>query len=146
MTNRVAGKDVREESVNPCNHLGFHEDAAKRFADNVNMHYRAIGWDAVGKFCAVALQDGRSDNVLYDSKPDAIRHQHHNEQWYAFIKIVPSMMDYCEAQVLIDFHRKAYDAGFRLVDPDHPRGGREIIVRGRAMERVRAQLAAFGIN
>jgi hypothetical protein len=79
--------------MNNCTHNGIHEDAARRAADNVNMHYRAIGWDAVGKFCAIALNDGSSDHVLYDTKQDAVKHQHHNEQWYCFAKIVPSKMD-----------------------------------------------------
>ena len=129
-----------------CQHNGVHSDAAMRCADNINMHYRAIGWDAVGKWCAIALQDGTSDHTLYDHRIHAVTHQHNNEQRYCFVKIVPSMMDYCEAEVFLEFHRKAYDAGFRLVDPEHPRGGRELIVRGRAMETVRKQLAAFGIK
>jgi hypothetical protein len=126
-----------------CPHPLGHEDAAKRCADNVNMHFQAGGWDVVGKWCAIALQDGSSDHVLYERRRDAVLHQHHNEQRYCFVRIVPAMMGYCEAQVFIDFHRKAYDAGFRLADPEHRTGGREIIVRGRAMEKVADQLKIF---
>jgi hypothetical protein len=107
------------------------------------MHYQAIGWDAIGKFCAIALQDGSSDHVLYDHRKDAVRHQHHNEQWYCFVKIVPLAMTTCEAQIFLDFHRSAYDAGFRLVDPEHPRGGRELIVRGRPLETINKMLVQF---
>lgn len=126
-----------------CPHPLGHSDAARRCAENINMHYQAIGWPAVGKFCAVALQDGSSDHVLYDSKPDAIRHQHHNEQWYAFVKILPSAMTDCEAEIYLDFNRKAYDAGFRLTDPSHRNGGRELIVRGRPLETVARMLDQF---
>lgn len=129
--------------MNKCQHPFGHTDAAMRCAENVNMHYAAIGWDAVGKFCAIALQDGGSDHVLYDHRRDAVRHQHHNEQWYCFVKIMPMSMGICEAQVYLDFHRKAYDAGFRLVDPEHPRGGRELIVRGRPLETINRMLAQF---
>lgn len=130
---------------NQCQHPLGHEDAARRAAENLNMHYQSIRWDAVGKFCAIALADGSSDHVLYGTKRDAVRHQHHNEQWYMFPKIVPALMTDCEAQVLIDFHRKAYDAGFRLTDPDHKQGGRQLIVRGRAMETVMSQLGRLNL-
>lgn len=130
---------------NPCNHPQGHEDAARRACENLNMHYQAIGWDAVGKFTAIALADGSSDHVLYDSKRDAVVHQHHNEQWFMFVKILPMAMTECEAQMLIDFHRKAYDAGFRLTDPDHREGGRQVIMRTRPIEKVNHQMAILNI-
>lgn len=126
-----------------CPHGLGHEDAAMRCSENVNMHFQAVGWDAVGKWCAIALQDGGSDHVLYDHRVEAVRHQHHNEQWYAFVKVLPSAMGICEAQVFLDFHRKAYDAGFRLTDPEHPKGGREIILRGRPLEVVAGMFNQF---
>lgn len=129
-----------------CPHPFGHDDAAKKCADNVNLHYQSIGWDAVGKWCAVALNDGSSDHVLYDTRKEAVLHQHHNEQWFVFVKIIPEVMGYCEAQTFLDFHRKAYDAGFRLVDPEHPHGGRVMISpRGRAQETVRRQISMLDI-
>lgn len=126
-----------------CPHGLGHTDAAMRAADNVNMHYQAIGWNAVGKWCAIALQDGSSDHVLYEHRREAVTHQHHNEQWHAFVKIMPMAMGICEAEVFLDFHRKAYDAGFRLTDPEHPKGGREIILRGRPFEVVASMFNQF---
>lgn len=114
-----------------------------RAADNINMHFSAIGWDAVGKWCAIALADGSSDHVLYGLRREAVSHQHHNEEWYCYVKIIPLMMGICEAQTYIDFHRKAYDAGFRLTDPDAKEGGRTFIMRGRPQETVQAQLHTF---
>ena len=129
-----------------CPHGLGHTDAAMRTAENVNMHYQALGWPAVGKWCAIALQDGGSDHVLYEHRVEAVRHQHHNEQWYCYVKIRPGAMGICEAEMFLEFHRKAYDAGFRLVDPEHPKGGREIILRGRPQERVAEMLDLLNRN
>ena len=109
---------------------GSHSDAAKRAADMVNLHLFANpGGGAVRRWVAVALADGRSDQVLYDSKRDAVRHQHHNEQLYAFICISPGGMSVCEAESFLRWNRLAYDAGFRLPDPGHRAGGRQLIPR-----------------
>lgn len=132
--------------MNGCPHAFGHTDVAKRCAENINMHYQSVGWLAVGKWVAIALQDGSSDHCLYDTRREAVTHQHHNEQWYCFVKIIPTMMPICEAQIYLDFHRKAYDAGFRLVDPEHKTGGRVLIdPRGRARETVVRQMAMLEI-
>lgn len=123
-----------------CPHGLGHTDAAKRCAENINMHYQAIGWDAVGKFVAISLQDGSSDHTLYDTHRDAVRHHENKPARYCFVKLIPMAMDECEAQAFMDVNRKAYDAGFRLTDPDHKRGGRTLIMRGRPVETVSDQL------
>ena len=128
--------------MSPRNGFGY-SDEARRMADNINIHYQSIGWEAVGKWAAIRLADGTSDCTLYDTRRDAVRHQTH-EQLCLYVKIVPMAMSPKEAQTLLDFHRKAYDAGFRLVDPDHKTGGRELIVRSRARETVAAMLQSFG--
>lgn len=113
-----------------CQHKAFgHSDAAKRLCDTYNLHRIAGGLYAVRKWFAVALADGRSDDVLYDDKQSAVRHQHHNENYYAFICIAPCGMKECEAEVVLTNHRMLYDAGFRLADPDHRSGGKEVIKR-----------------
>lgn len=109
-----------------------HSDAAKKVSDTYNLHRIAgdtLGIQANRKWFACALQDGESDGVLYDSKSDAIRHQHHNEQWYTFICIGPHSMTPCEAEVMLSVARRAYDKGMRLADPDDRTGGRELIKR-----------------
>lgn len=131
--------------MNRCPHdkpftWASHSDAAKNARDNINLHYASVGWDAVGKFVAIALQDGSSDHNLYDTKRDAVRHQS-NEFLFMYVKIVPSQITECEAQILLDFHRKAYENGFRLADPDSRNGGRNLIVRGRPVETVTEQLS-----
>lgn len=113
----------------PMRAFGSHSDAAKRLADTYNLHRIGRGLDAVGKWFAAALHDGHSDDVLYDSKRDAVIHQHHNEQFYAFIKIAPCDMKVCEAEIMLRTSRQLYDKGMRMADPDHRHGGLDVIKR-----------------
>lgn len=106
-----------------------HSDAAKRLSDTYNLHRIALDLNAVGKWFAASLAEGRSDNVLYDSKLDCVTHQHHNEQYYVFVKIAPCGMDACEAEVMLRTQRNLYDAGMRMADPDHKHGGPDVIRR-----------------
>lgn len=118
-------------------HPRGHEDAAKRMADAVNLHYAAneLGvWDAVGKWVACTLADGRSDGVAYPTKKDAVRHQF-DEFLCVYIRLIGHRMDPCEAQVMLETHRKMYDAGFRLADPDDVAGGRQFVSSNRAETR-----------
>jgi hypothetical protein len=113
-----------------CPNAGMlHSDAAKRVSDTYRLHKTALGYDAIGQWFAAALADGSSNGVLYETKRDAVRCQHHNEQWYAFIQLGPWDMDVCEAESFIGTVRALYDAGLRLPDPDHARGGRDVITR-----------------
>lgn len=96
--------------------FGDHSDAAKRIADVYSLHRIADPYGNIGFWIACALADGQSDMVLYETKRDAIRHQHHNENWYTFIQIVPSNMTPCEAEVMLKVARMAYDKGWRITD------------------------------
>jgi hypothetical protein len=107
----------------------LHSDAAKRVSDTYRLHRTVMGGDAIGGFFAVKLADGTSDGVLYDTKRDAVRHQHHNEQWYAFVAVGPFDMDVCAAETFIGTVRTFYDAGLRLPDPEHARGGLDVVQR-----------------
>jgi hypothetical protein len=106
-----------------------HTDAAKRLSDIYNLHRIGSPYGSIGRWFAVALIDGRGDGELYDSKSDCVFHQGHNEQYYTFIKIVPSTMSECEAEVMMSVARRAYDNGLRLADPDSKSGGHELIKR-----------------
>lgn len=97
-----------------------HEDAVKRIRDTYNLHRVGDPYGSVKKWIACALQDGSSDGVLYDSKPDAIFHQHHNEEYYTFIRIGPHSMTECEAAVMLNTARRLYDKGLKLSDPQSP--------------------------
>lgn len=109
--------------------LFSHSDAAKRLCDHYNLHRVAAPYDSIGKWIAAALNDGATDRVLYDSKLAAVKHQHHNEQWYTYIKIVPTSMNVCESEVMLATARSLYDKGMRMTDPDHKHGGPDIIKR-----------------
>lgn len=106
-----------------------HTDAAQRLYDTYNLHRLAIGNDAIGKWFTVAMADGRSDNVLYDTKRECVQHQHHNEQYYAFVKIIPPSMQLCEAEVMLTTARKLFEGGLRIADPDDKHGGKDVIKR-----------------
>jgi hypothetical protein len=106
-----------------------HDDAAKRVSDEYNLHRLGQGDSAIGRWFAARLNDGSSDHVLYDNKRDAVRHQHHDEQRYTFIKLNPSHMTTCAAAVMLKTARALEDKGIRLADPDHARGGPDVIKR-----------------
>lgn len=106
-----------------------HTDAACRLSDTYNLHLIGRGDDAYGKWFAAALADGRSDDTLYDNKQACVRHQHHNEMFYTFIKIGPRSMRECEAEVMLKTARTLYEKGLRIADPDHKRGGFDVIKR-----------------
>jgi hypothetical protein len=96
--------------------IGGHSDAAMRITDVYLMHRTADYYGCIGKWIACRLNDGSSDNVLYDSKPDAIRFQHHDENWYTFIRITPAQITPCEAEVMLKVARMFYDKGARTTN------------------------------
>jgi hypothetical protein len=118
-----------------------HSSAAQRASDAVNLHVSALGFDACRKWVAVRLADGRSDGTLYDTKRDAVRHQS-DEQLCAYVCVPPGGMTVCQAESVLAFHRRAYDAGFRLIDPDHAHGGLDH-VRPLTVEQAHVNLAAL---
>jgi hypothetical protein len=114
-----------------------HSDAAKRIYDTYHLHRSAVGiYDVIGKWFASALADGTTDGVLYDSRPDAIRHQHHNESWFTFIQVTQANMTVCSAEVMLGIARK-FDAS--LMDAQSRGGGRVVIKRASWEDQV-AQL------
>jgi hypothetical protein len=96
--------------------LGDHSYAAKKIADTFNLHRMADPYGNVGYWFAASLADGQTDMVLYESKQDAVRHQHHNENFYTFIQIVPTTMTPCEAEVMLKVARMIYAKGGRITD------------------------------
>jgi len=117
-------------------HPGGHLDSSKRCADNVNLHWAAIGYGSVGKWVAIRLRDGSSDGVLYDSKRDAVRHQF-DEFLCAYVRLIGMQMPVCEAETYLETHRRLYDRGFRLADPDNKSGGRQALTSNRREDRER---------
>lgn len=93
---------------------GEHSDAAKRITDTYALHRLADLYGNMGHWMACRLDDGTSDNVLYDTKASAIRHQHHNENYFTFIQMVPSQITACEAEVMLKVARMLYAKGWRM--------------------------------
>lgn len=108
---------------------GEHEDAAKRVADAYNLHRVAGGYETVGKILAFRLQDGSHDGVAYDTKPEAVYHQKHNERFCMFVRVRTQSMTVCEAATLLRSGRMLYDLGNNQADRDHPSGGLQVIPR-----------------
>lgn len=106
-----------------------HSDAAKRISDTWNLHRMGDTHGAIRKWFAARMDDGSTDNVLYDHKVEAVRHQHHNERYYVFLRIMPFTITACEAEVYLTAARKLYDAGLKMTDPDHRSGGPDLIKR-----------------
>jgi len=129
---------------------GAHSDAAKRVRDTYNLH-RAAGAagaafglnSTLNKIFAVALADGASDGVLYDTRHDAVRHQHHNEKWYAYLRVERYVMTACQAESVLKFHREAYDKGLVFVDRDDARLSSMELITRMTTEDHRRQLAAL---
>lgn len=117
-----------------------HSDAARRIADTYMLHRVAgqgLGLDNVNKVIACRLDDGTSDGVLYDSKRDAALHQHHNEKYFAYLRIGREGMTVCEAASLLKIHRDAFGAGLNFTDPDDGMFGAEVIPRLAAEDNAR---------
>lgn len=114
----------------PLGKLGAgHTDAARRLADQWNLHRVADPHGSIGKWIAVRLEDGACDGVLYDSKVAAIHHQKRLEKYYAFVCISVATMNYCDAEIYLAVQRRLYDRGFRMTDPDARSGGPDVIKR-----------------
>lgn len=117
---------------------GSHTDAAKRLSDTYNLHI--VAGARRGLVIAYSLADGSSDNVLYDSRADAVAHQRHNEARRGYVRIGPGRMTVCEAAALIRWDRQAARlAGAQLGEKS---GGLEVIPRLTIDGRER-QLAAM---
>jgi hypothetical protein len=122
-----------------------HSDAAKRISDTYSMHRLADPIGSVRHWFAVALADGTSDNTVYDTRLEALTHQHHNEYYYFFIQIVPGMLNECDAELMLSGARKMQGARNSLMDRDHPAGGLEPINRLSAEDQM-AQLRGKPTN
>ena len=98
--------------------------AAARMRDAVNLHVsvgNATGERQAG-FVAIKLEDGRAvDNVLYDSRPAAVRHTS-SRTGIAYIKVGAEIMGMKEATIVLQMFRRAFSNGvvFAEEDPQIP--------------------------
>ena len=106
-----------------------HTDAAKRLSDTYRLHRLADPIGSIGHWFAASLSNCDSDRTIYDTRRDAVTHQHHDELYYFYVQIIPSDMNPCQAESHLSGQRTMSNAGIRLTDRDHHSGGRVMIPR-----------------
>jgi hypothetical protein len=76
---------------------------------------RQTGW------MAFALADGATDHIIYPSRQDAIAHMSDEHRYfYVCLRSCPTGMPVKDAQLLLDVHREAADAGLGFTEPQAP--------------------------
>lgn len=121
-------------------------EAAKRASDLANSY---LTWyppfDIRNKWLAFKLEDGTSDGVLYDTKREAVRHQHGNEQWYAFFPFRNCLggTNAREMAIFLLWNRDAYNNGMRMPDPDDVHGGRDVLMTAARGDQYRQALLKY---
>ena len=123
-----------------CSECIVVDDTAKRAYDNVRLLAEFNDYDTRVKqspYVAIRLSDGGTDHRLYDTKQDAIKHQLHETlcAYFSFRNAPAGFASYKDAAIYLAWNRATYDAGMRMVDPDHHAGGRDV-----AMPTVREHL------
>lgn len=104
---------------------GGHSDMAKRVSDTYNLHI--IAGARRGSVLAFSLADGTSNGDVYDNRADAVMHQHHDERWFAFIRIAEGHMSVCQAESVMRWQRQA--ARWAPPETGEHSGGLEVIPR-----------------
>ena len=118
-------------------------DAAKRAFDIVNSYVTFTDYSyRVRCWVALRLIDGGSDGTLYESRREAVRHQSSEQlcAYFSYRNAPNGFASVKDAQLYMDYHRMAYDSGFRLPDPDARDGGPELIMPTPG-EQISLQLA-----
>jgi len=115
-----------------------HSDAAKRFADNYNLH-KAAGTSA--GWIAVALADGGTDGQVYQTREEAVRFAWPNERWFFYATLTQPSITVCAAESVLRYKRIMNEMEGGHTDRDAPHGGLEIIPR-LAAEDQEAQIRA----
>jgi len=108
-------------------------DAAQRFADCIALHQTVLTQEEImaKRFVAIALSDGSSDGIVYDSRLDAMRLQKGHPALYAYIQIPLERWSVFACDTLLWYVRGVYDAGYR------PRvGDEQSLYIPRSMEEV----------
>jgi len=123
------------------------DDRARRAYDATTLATLAHGWDErmALPFMAIRLSDGTSDGQLYPDKATAARYQLHERQcaYFSFRGEPNGFATPRHAAAWLAWVTAAYDAGFRMVDPDQRRGGHDLIVPITA-EQFTMQLRELG--
>lgn len=119
-----------------------YSDAAKRASDIVNSYVTFTPHDQlIRSWLAIRLSDGGYDGNLYESKREAVRHQLDEFLCaYVCLKNLQGGSTPREMEIFLKFNRDAYEAGFRLPDPDDVMGGREVLMTSNLHDYYRNEL------
>jgi len=88
------------------------KEAGKRMSDILNLALVIHGPAITGRWMAFKLADGSGDNVVYDTRADAISHQFH-ETLAHYEQMRPKGWSADECAMTLHYARAAYDAGWR---------------------------------
>jgi hypothetical protein len=92
-------------------------DASKRISDAMTLHALAgMG----GHFAAFKIADGTSPdhNTVYDTRIEAVVHQHWDLDTVMYLEITPDGMSHQEAGALLKWWRFLYARGWRYPYPE----------------------------
>jgi hypothetical protein len=87
-------------------------------ADTVRLHQLALTRDELlaRRYVAIRLDDGRSDNTVYDTRHDAMLAQQYAADGYGYFQIPLETWTARTCDLLLWYYRRAYELGTR-VDP-----------------------------
>ena len=99
----------------------FHDySAAHRMYETIRLHQMALSTDEIiaGRYVAIRLADGGSDNTAYMSRAEAVEYQRNSTSRHGYYQIPLESMGPETCDTLLWYVRKVYDAGHRE-DPAH---------------------------
>jgi hypothetical protein len=141
--------DLCQHGRKVCSDCVIVTDAARRAYDVIQAYVAFVDWETrIRSWVALRLADGSSDGNLYESRLEAVRHQPDEQlcAYYGYRNSPNGFASRKDAQLYMDYHRMAYDQGFRLPDPDDKHGGPELIMPT-AQEQLMLQRQAWaGMN
>ena len=90
-------------------------EAAERMHDAIKLHFLVLSLEEMlsGRWVAIRLSDGGSDNTVYDTRADAMRFQLHPTQCLYLRLVPPAPPPATACDVLLWYVRGAYDRGWR---------------------------------
>lgn len=101
----------------PTNKQLKNGDAARRMHETIRLHQEMLSQDELmaGRYCAIRLSDGGSDNTAYDSREEAAKYQRHNMSRCAYFRIPPKgeRWGIATCDSLLWYVKGCYDAGSR---------------------------------
>lgn len=127
-------EDYCTHGLRVCRQCAVVEDSGRRMAELVNLRVSSTPWDhIVNSWMAFRMVDGSSDNVLYDTREDAVAHQPDDKRcFYLCMRNAQGGVKALDAQLLINMQRQILDAGGALSEPEAP----SIIVSSRGYDKL----------